>query len=121
MSIGPVPLSAPRYLRLKAARPTFCMSRGSALPQGLQTDDAAQHVAKTASRIELWFYTYDPPTLKFFEGPDLVLSRQASKSRTLAGGVSVWFAGVESTFQVVALPNVVAVEEGSSGSRRSGS
>jgi hypothetical protein len=100
---------------------TFCLSRGSALPQGLRADEEAQRVSTTASRIELWFYTYDPPTLKFFAGADIVLVRHGSDSRTGDGAFSVRFNGVDSTFRRVASPNVVAVDERSDGSSRDSS
>jgi hypothetical protein len=99
---------------------TFCLSRGSLLPQGLRLDDEAQQIGPTASRVELWFYTYDPPTLKFFWGPDLVLSRQGSDTRCDGEGFFVQFNGVESRFRRVAYPNVVAVEERSDGTTPDG-
>ena len=90
---------------------TFHLSRASALPRGLQTDDEAQRLARTASHIELWFYTHDPPTLKFFTGRDLVLLRRGSDSRVLDDDAfTVRFNGIDSTFRRVALPNVIAIE-----------
>jgi hypothetical protein len=94
---------------------TFGLSRGSALPLGLRSDEEVQRVATTASRIELWLYSGDPPTLKFFYGHVLVLSRQGRYTRSDDEGVFgmfVSFNGVESKFRRVAFPNVVAVEEG---------
>lgn len=99
---------------------TFCLSRGSALPQGLGMDDEAQCAATTASRIELLFYAHKPPTLKFFAGPDVMLSREGSDSHRTNSGFSVRFNGVESTFRVVAAPNVVAVQIGATDLPRRG-
>src|SRR5688572_14390995 len=100
---------------------TFCLSRGSNLPQGLQKDDEAQRVGRTASRIELWLYTYDPPKLKFFTGPDMVLSREGGEYGNTDDGFTVQFNGIETKFRRVAYPNVIAVEEDSGTASHGGS
>lgn len=100
---------------------TFHLSQWSALPHGLRADEAAQRAARTASRIELWLYTYDPPKLKFYAGPDLVLSRTGSSYRNLDRGFSVRFNDVDSLFRHVAYPNVIAVEEHAEGASQWGS
>lgn len=90
---------------------TFHLAHDSPLPRGLRSDEAAQRAVTTASNIELWFYTYDPPRLKFYRGRDVVLARAADpEPDELAGDFLVRFNGVESKFRHVAYPNIIAVE-----------
>ncbi len=93
----------------------FHLSRSSPLPKGLRSDEAAQRAATTASDIELWLYTYDPPRLKFYRDRDVVLVRDAEEYRNpepheREAFFFAQFNGVESKFRRVALPNIVAVE-----------
>lgn len=95
---------------------TFHLSRPSSLPHGLRSDEAAQRAAATASDVELWLYTYDPPRLKFYRHGDVVLTRDAEEYRNPEpherdAFFFVRFNGVESKFRRVALPNIVAVED----------
>lgn len=95
---------------------TFYLARESPLPKGLRSDEEARRAAATASRVELWFYTYEPPRLKIYLGGESVLTRDADGHRDPETGevdadFLVQFNGIESKFRLVAYPNIVTVED----------
>lgn len=91
------------------------LARESPLPKGLQSDAQATRAAATASQIELWIYTYHPPVLRFYDGTDEVLKREASGYRSAGPSEGdalffVQFNGVESKFRHVTVTSSNVVE-----------
>ena len=89
----------------------FSLAHQSPLPLGLRDDAKAAHAAATASRIELYYRTYDPPRLLFYRGSDAVLAREGVHVWFKHAGMSdrwfIRFNGLMSEIEHVAAPNVV--------------